>query len=416
MAEQQLVEGVSVIIPAYSDIEINSNSVLSVVKQCLGKTDRPNIDLIIMNDDIEHPHKYDYYLSDSFKTLYMHNLDRVSIRIVDNSKYMNSEYKLYQGGSRIFGMREEAKYDWCILLDDDDMLAPNAVRMYVDILRQEFYKNPTKKISCVGAIFRSFDENCQQNDIGKDQFSIWVQGRLWNRQFLLEKGIDDATLYPNQINRRQGEDYLFVSIFDYLNSKDNSWERIMTHDFIVGYWIPNYNSLSRRDPYYGQHLAGSTMNSSNTIYKYMRDYCSKKGLSPEEDEELKMRLLNMTIYSFFNLYDFIITVMSTDYKPLVEDWELLRDNCKELREQLLYYYDEIQDNDVVRTYEAVLDRSDARIHNTFEGSFFDYMREQPHWLDYDYDTMMTEAHKLHYDGVNVDSSRQVKAWRRRNGK
>ena len=77
------------------------------------------------------------------------------------------------------------------------------------------------------------------------------------------------------------------------------------------------------------------------------------------------------------------------------DWYLLRDNIKKLRQKLLdIYYDEIQDNDIVNEYWGVLNRSDARIHNTFEGNFFDYMKETPRWFDYDYDQMIEEAHKL----------------------
>ena len=114
---------------------------------------------------------------------------------------------------------------------------------------------------------------------------------------------------------------------------------LLTKDFICGFWIPNYNSLSRQDPYYGQHLAGSTMSSSYTIYEFMKAYSDKSG-NAADDEELKQRLLNMTIYSMYNLYDFIITVASTDYKPKEVDWYLLRDYCFKLKEALKEYYDE----------------------------------------------------------------------------
>jgi hypothetical protein len=411
------VNGISVIIPAFSSIDVTSNSVISVVKQQLGKTNRPKVDLILMNDDIENPHKYDYFLSDDFRSkFYDYNKNEVSIRIVDNRKYMADNNKLFQGGSRLFGMLNEAKYDYCILLDDDDVLSPNAVRMYTDILNKEMENakanNKEIKISTVGAIFRSFDEGCNQNDIGKDQFSIWVQGRLWNRQFLIENNINDTTLYKNKINRRQGEDYLFVSVFDYINSKQPEWQRILTKDFICGFWIPNYNSLSRQDPFYGQHLAGSTMSSSYTIYEYMKAFSK----TPADDEELKQRLLNMTIYSMYNLYDFIITVASTSYEPKQIDWYLLRDYCKKLKEALKEYYDEIQENDIVVTNADIITKSDCRVHNLFEGSFFDYMNKEVRWFDYDYDKMIQESKKLHYDGVNVLESKQCKAWRKRHDK
>lgn len=413
MGGKEMVNGISVIIPAFSPISTTSNSVISVVKQQLGRTNRPKVDLILMNDDIDNPHKYDYFLSDEFRNkFYDYNKDEVSIRIVDNRKYMTDDFKLFQGGSRLFGMLNEAKYDYCILLDDDDILSPNTVRMYTDILNKEMEKVADVKISTVGAIFRGFDEGCNQNDIGKDQFSIWVQGRLWNRQFLIENNINDSTLYKNKINRRQGEDYLFVSVFDYINSKKPEWRRILTKDFICGFWIPNYNSLSRQDPYYGQHLAGSTMSSSYTIYEFMKAYSDESG-NAADDEELKQRLLNMTIYSMYNLYDFIITVASTDYKPKEVDWYLLRDYCFKLKEALKEYYDEIQENDIIVTNADIITKSDCRVHNLFEGSFFDYMNKDVRWFNYDYDKMISESKKLHYDGLNVLESKQCKAWRKR---
>lgn len=420
-------DGITVIIPAYGDIKTVSNSVWSCLKQQLGKLDEdhPKVEVLIMNDDIEHPDCYDEFLSDDYKRFY--DSDNIEIKIVHNKDYMKDDFKLFQGGSRLVGATEIAKYTFVLFLDSDDVLAPNCIRRYWDIIKDEAKKEDAKPIACIGAIFRSFDSHHYQNDIGRDVFSIWVQGRCWNSDFMIEHNITDDTVYLNKINRRQGEDYLFVNIFDYCcEHEQDKWQRIMTKDFICGFWIPNYNSLSRYDPYYGQHLAGSTMNSSNRIYDYMVQYNKEHNLDEKQDEFMKHRLLNMNIYAFFNLYDFVWTVGSsyafplnkddkrTPYKPIEEDWYLLRDNVKKLRQQLLdTYYDEIQDNDIVNEYWGVLNRSDARIHNTFEGTFFDYMRKEPRWFEYDYDTMIEECHKLTFDGINCLQSKQVEAWKKR---
>lgn len=413
------LDGISIIIPSFSDVKTNSNSVMSCMKQQLGKLDEkhPKVEVIIMNDDIDHPDKYDVYNSEEMKKFY--DSENITIRVVDNKKYMTDEWKLYQGGSRIFGTIKEATYDYCIWLDDDDMLTPNAVRSYWDILQEESQKEGELPIACIGAIFRSFDSNHYQKDIGKDGFSIWVQGRLWSKQFCIEHNLTDETIYRNKINRRQGEDYLFVQMFDYCcEHEEDRWRRIMTKDFICGFWVPNYNSLSRRDPFYGQHLSGSTMSSSNRIYEFMMDYNNEHGFDCEEDEKMKHKILNMTIYSWFNLYDFIWTIglskrKEKQYKPLEEDWYLLRDNVKSLRDKLLIYWPEIQDNDVIYMLEAVMHRSDCRIHNLWEGTFFDYMNNGCRWFDYDYKTMMKEVGKLGFDALNCSKSPKVEAWKKR---
>lgn len=413
------IDGISIIVPSFSDVKTNSNSIWSCMKQQLGKLDEkhPKVEIIIMNDDIDHPDKYDIYNSDEMKQFY--DSENITVRVVDNRKYMTDEWKLYQGGSRIFGTIKEATYDYCIWLDDDDMLTPNAVRNYWDILQDEAKKENNLPIACIGATFRSFDSNHYQYDIGKDAFSIWVQGRLWCKQFCIEHGLTDETIYKNKVNRRQGEDYLFVQMFDYCcEHEEDKWRRIMTKDFICGFWVPNYNSLSRRDPYYGVHLSGSTMCSSNRIYEFMQEYNKKHNVEPREDEIMKHKILNMAVYSWFNLYDFIWTVGSTrtsekPYKPLKEDWDLLRDNVGSLRKKLLYYWDEVQDNDVIDEIYKVMHRTDCKIRNIWEGTFFDYINNGCKWLDYDYETMLKETEKLDFDDMNCKQSPKVKAWKAR---
>lgn len=412
------LDGISIIIPAFGDIKTVSNSVFSCFKQQLGKKDepRPKVEVLIMNDDIEHKDKYNCFLD-----MKEFHSDDIEVKVIDNEMYMNSSFKLYQGGSRLVGA-QIAKYTFCLFLDCDDILTPNCVRNYWDIIQEnEQKKDNYKPIACIGATFRSFDSHHYQNDIGKDVFSIWVQGRCWNSDFMELHNLTDENVYRTPINRKQGEDYLFVNMFDYCcEHEENKWQRVMTKDFICGFWVPNYDSLSRRDPYYGQHLAGSTMNSSNAIYTFMKEYNKTNGIPKENDEFMKHRLLNMNIYAFFNLYDFIWTVGSTNktvrpYIPLEEDWYLLRNNVRELRRELLSsFYDEIQDNDIVSEYEGVLHRSDARIHNTWEGNFFDYMRKSCRWFNYDYETMMKECKKLDFDDCNCLQSKQVKAWKARN--
>lgn len=61
------------------------------------------------------------------------------------------------------------------------------------------------------------------------------------------------------------------------------------------------------------------MASSNSILDFFEKFNKKYGFVDEEDEFMKHEYLNMTIYSFYNLLDFLKEVASTDYKPLEED-------------------------------------------------------------------------------------------------
>ena len=120
------LDGISIIIPAFGDIKTVSNSVFSCFKQQLGKKDepRPKVEVLIMNDDIEHKEMYNCFLD--MKDFHS---DDIEVKVIDNEKYMNSSFKLYQGGSRIVGA-QIAKYTFCLFLDCDDILAPNCVRNY----------------------------------------------------------------------------------------------------------------------------------------------------------------------------------------------------------------------------------------------------------------------------------------------
>lgn len=96
-----ITKGISVIIPAWGDLNIVSNSVLSAVRQWAPSDEKyPRYEVVIVDDWIEGRRedgtsKYDYFLSDEFKRLY--DTDRVSVEIL-----INKEHK-YQGESREIG-------------------------------------------------------------------------------------------------------------------------------------------------------------------------------------------------------------------------------------------------------------------------------------------------------------------------
>jgi len=123
----------------------------------------------------------------------------------------------------------------------------------------------------------------------------------------------------------------------------------------------------------------------------------------------------MCIYSFYNLLDFVKTVASTNYEPLEEDWNSLRDNVRKLRKRLKdKYWDEIIYSDVEDMLYNVRHHSDCHFTESWIGTFYDYMQSENPLLLYDYGQMVEYAKTLRFDGAGHEiNSPQVKAWAKR---
>lgn len=387
-----VTKGLSVIIPAWGDLNIVSNSVLSAVRQWAPSDEKyPRYEVVIVDDWIEGRRedgtsKYDYFLSDEFKRLY--DTDRVSVKIL-----INEEHK-YQGESREIGFLA-AEWDYFCLLDCDDMLAPNALYRYWEIIEKESQNKP---IACVCGSVYSFDKDEYANIIPGN--SIWVQGRCYNRRFIVHHDIH----FPTGTRSRQGEDYPFIRCLDYAINHDKSYQ-IVAFDHektqAFAYWFPNYNSLSRQDPHYGQHLAGWTMGSSLQILEYEKWFNEENGMTIEDDEQFKHEVLNMNIYAMYNLLDWLFNV-STDkeWTPKEEDWYALRDNVSSLKEHIKPLWDEYVPSDIYDELHAVRHHSDVRFIESWLGTFFDYIDTDWSVLHMTYDEMIAYCHSLVFNGAN----------------
>lgn len=438
-------EGLTVVIPAYGPVNVVARSVYSAVSAYRGKNSKYKLEVLIYADDIEYQEahdgasQYDYFMGEEFKKLIEYP-DLTEIKVCHNL-FAYGEH-IYQGGARLEGLNN-SKYKLVCLMDCDDVFAPSFIVQALDIYNKEAEKCPIFRI---GAGHLSFDENGYQKNVGN---SIWVQAYAWNSDFVKHFKFNMNNVYKNKINRRQGEDYLMCQEFCYAfdhnrataediqnkrcwtdDGKPLKWQEIMVQDsrdsLPHSFWYPNHDSLSRQDPFYGQHLAGSTMASSNTIVEFMEDYNKNHGIEKEEDEAMKHRLLNMTIYSYFNLADFLKTIgishqmnkidnKNPAYVPKEEDWYLLRDNCAKLRSYLLKYYSEIQAVDVEDELYKVRHMSDARVCNVWYGTFYDYMDKPCKFFKMDYKEMMAYATKLEFDngGINCTISPQYIAFIKR---
>ena len=297
------------------------------------------------------------------------------------------------------------------------MLAPNACDRYLDIINKA-RENEKIDIACVYGYTYGFDTNgYEQKIVGN---SIWVQGRCYNRNFIKKHEIH----FPRGLNSKQGEDYPFIRKFDYALAHDDKYAAVQVpynanQDCqATAFWFPNRESLSRKDPFYPQHLSGWTMASSNSILDFFDEYNHKYGFVDKEDEFMKHEYLNMCIYSFYNLLDFVKTVASRDYKPVEEDWYALRDNVKRLRQRLKdKYWDEIVYSDVEDMLYQVRHHSDCHFTECWFGNFYDYMKTEHKLLRMNYDSMMKYAKELEFDGVGHEiHSKQVVAWQERHKK
>lgn len=401
------IDGITVVSPMYGDRHVTDRMVFSVLHQFVSKDNPYKINLVLVSDYIEKPDEYDYYVSEEFKQFY--DTDFITITLIKNEEHK------YQGESREIGFMAGA-YDYFLLVDCDDMLSPNACDRYLHIIN-DFQENDKEgKLACVYGYLYSFDTNGYEHNIVGE--SIWVQSRCYNREFIKKHEIH----FPTGLNSRQGEDYPFIRKFDYALAHDEEYGAVKVpynsgEDCqATAFWFPNRESLSRKDPFYSQHLAGWTMASSNSILDFFDEYNKKHGFEDQEDEFMKHEYLNMNIYAFYNLLDFVKTVSMTSYEPLKEDWYELRNNVKRLRERLKdKYWDEIVNSDVEDMLYQVKHFSDCHFTECWFGTFYDYMNKGTDIFDMDYDAMMKYAkEKLQFDaaGHEIHSS-QVVAWAKR---
>ena len=415
------IKGITVVSPMYGDMKITNRMVMSVVTQFISQKNPFDIHLVLVDDYIEkrgenNESYYDYYLSDEFSKLY--DTDHIKISIIKNDEHK------YQGESREIGYMA-GDFPNFLLLDCDDMLAPNCCDKYISILRDNEKREDSKPLSCIYGLLYGFDTNGHTQIIRGD--SIWVQSRCYNRNFLVKNNIH----FPTGTNSKCGEDYPFMRKLDYVIKHDQNFdcvglnfndpqERDEMKIQCTAYWFPNDNSLSRRDPHYGQHLSGWTMQSSNSILDFFEEYNEINGFDDREDEFMKNEYLNMTIYSFYNLLDFVKEIASAGYIPIKEDWYALRDNVKKLRERLLNkYWNEIVFTSVQEMLYTVWKYSDCKKVEPWCGNFFDYMNGTSdiiNTLDMDYDEIMEYANGLLFDSAGHEiHSKEVVTWLERHG-
>ena len=91
----------------------------------------------------------------------------------------------------------------------------------------------------------------------------------------------------------------------------------------------------------------------------------------------------------------------------------MKDTEKEMKDELLHYWKEIQYADIEDEMFGVRHYSDCRVSNVWFGTFYDYMNNDVDLLGMDYKDMIKYAKSLKFDAVNCLQSPQVQAWKER---
>lgn len=395
---------IAAIIPAYSPREVVNNSVLSLSTQWI-PDNTFHLEIIIVNDNPDKGSQYDWYLSDEFKKILKPNIE---IRIITHLK--NSG----QGVARNTGI--DSIEGFFILCDEDDMYAPNAVYRMWEILNKEHLSGEDKKpVSILCTPIYSFDKDFYRNIIPAE--SIWVNAKLYNKEFLDKYGIR----FPTDENSHRAEDYPFSRMVEYAANHDEEYKRIDLEKDVdtFYYWYPNPNSRSRCDKYYGSLLSGYTMRASVRIFDFIEEF-NKKNIPPskqnEEDEILKHTILNMTVYAYYNFFK-ILRDINDGYDMQQKEWSILTQAINDLRDRLLIYWDEIVPSDIYDELHNVKHHSDVQFVESWRCDFKHFVEQGDLLLKQPIEIVKDYCKSLKFDAVNHEvHSSYVKAWESRHNR
>ena len=395
---------ITAVIPAFSDIKTVRNSVVSLATQWI-PDDTFKLEILIVNDNPER--EYSYFLSEEFKCIVS---DNVFINIINNKENYG------QGISRQIGI-DHASSDWILLCDEDDMYATNAVYRFWEILNEQHCSGEDgKALALIAAPIYAFDENKERKVINAQ--SIWVNAKLYNRQFLKNNCIK----FPTGKNSHRSEDYPFIKMVDYAIDNNSNYKRINFGDEAdtFYYWIPNRKSRTRIDKFYTALLTPFTMNSSCNIFEYYKWFNKTHNIENDKDEFMKHEILNMNVYAYFNYLHWLHDMSlgwKDDKQCLEEDWELYTRVLKKLREELFVYWDEIVPSDVFMMLSDIKRNSDVQFVESWIGSFENWVVNGHETMDMSFKDIKKYCSKLKFDKANHEvNSKYAKAWLERHNK
>lgn len=393
---------ITAVIPAFGEIGIVKNSVVSLATQWI-PDDEFRLEIIIVNDNPKM--NYSYFLGQEFQKIVN---DNIVIKIINN------ENNYGQGISRQIGI-DNASSNWILLCDEDDMYATNAVYRFWEILNEQHYGGEDGKgVALISAPLYSFEKNKERKIINAK--SIWVNGKLYNRQFLRENMI----MFPTGKNSHRSEDYPFIKMLDYAIENNFNYKRVDFDDDAdtFYYWIPNQNSRTRCEKFYSALLTPFTMKSSLMIFKYQKWFNEYHNIVKDKDEEMKHTILNMCVYAYFNYNHWLFCMnqgWKDDKKFLEEDWEMYKSVLKGLRDELKYYWNEIVPSDIFLMLSSVKMNSDVNFVESWLGSFETWVTKGFKTDKMSFGEIKEYCGSLSFDTAKHETnSSYSQAWKKRN--
>lgn len=398
---QPVTRVVSAIIPAYGDIKIVKNSVLSLASQWIPK-DSFKLEILIVDDNPKMD--YSYFLSDEFK---MFVNDGIFINIIKN------EDNYGQGMSRQIGI-DNAVSNWFVLCDEDDMYAPNAIYRMWEILNEQYCGGDDgKPVAVIAAPVYGFGENKERVLIHSG--SIWVNGKMFNRQFLRDNNI----FFPTGGNSFHAEDFPFIEQLNYAINNNPYYKRVDFDDSAdtFYYWMPNPKSQSRCEKFYTTMLTPLTMNAALLIHDYMKRYNEYHNIVTEQDEFMKDHALKISVYGYYAYVRWLFDMAQgwrNDKRFTAEEWEFYKDVMKRFKDELLVYWNEICPSDIIDMCRDIKHESDILYVESWIEPFEVWINDGLKTLDMSYNEIKKYCSGLNFDGANHEThSSYVKAWAER---
>ncbi len=395
---------ITAVIPAYSDVSVVKNSVISLATQWI-PVNSFFLEIIIVDDNPEMDSSF--FVSDAFKQIMN---ERVGITIIKNAENYG------QGVSRQIGI-DNASSNWVVLCDEDDMYATNAIYRFWEILNEQYCGGDDGlPVALIAAPVYCFDVN-KERDVIRAQ-SIWVNGKLYNRQFLRDNDIR----FPSGDNSRHAEDFPFIEMLNYAIENNHNFKRV---DFdetadVFYYWMPNPQSQSRRERFYTAMLTPLTMNASLMIYDYMQHYNLLHNIERDQDEFMKYKIASISVYAYYAyvrwLYDMACGWRDDD-RFTEEVWEYYKDVMARFKSELSCYWGEYCPSNIHELHTQVKNSSDIRYIESWIEPFEEWINSGLKTLEMSYGEIKEYCGQLQFDAADHEiHSSYVQSWCARNNK
>lgn len=255
----------SIIIPGYSN-DIRP-TMASILQQYKPEGYEMKVDVIIVNDNVEHKGQYDS-LVEAFSSL---SPDWITWKVIENDENVG------QGLSRQHGI-DIATTDYVQVLDDDDQLSPGFMYKVSDNIDLHIVQTKRDDVALVTIPVMSYNPHGADSIIPGN--SIWLQSHIYNRKWLKNSGIR----FTPETSRR-GEDYTFQRKVDYVLGKDTAYCRIDLPPIVINqikktqepfsqfvYWRANERSQTRSNKNWGLLISPATHIGSCQIFDCMKEH------------------------------------------------------------------------------------------------------------------------------------------------